>query len=181
MRVSNTLLQLSLAWSAAVYAMPFLPKYHSSTRDISPRYPLTLLGGLTLTSPPSTNSSVSSSSDLWPIICYQELGQRLVNFNICQPLIHRLASEPDFRVAKIYSQGIGTLWWANAGCTIFIQYGKCDSLFSMLDVIVEVESILNRCQPTVDPFFGGTGGQAPINSPPKYESEAFVVQVVGGI
>lgn len=173
MRFASLVPKAFIALSASVCALPSSPIHQPSKQNLN------LLNGLTLTSPQRTNSTSLNLSDNWPILCYHNPGQPLVDLAICNPLAHILASEPGFRVAKIFSPGIGTLRWSNRGCTIFIQPGHFVSLFSMSDVLLEVESILHKCQPTRNPNYTGNGGQAPINAPPELSAQAFLIQVVG--
>lgn len=121
-------------------------------------------------------SSPSPLTDLWPTICYNDLHSRPVTRHSCAPLIDYFASTRDFLVPKLWTPGPREPQWQLQACELRIVSGRWDSVFSIGDVVREMERVLQTCQP---PGFLGVGGSAPVGGQGGLWYAAFHVQVTG--
>ena len=179
MRLLGSSFARFVALCALAHAITLSIAFPLSIQDTSRRSLPSMPDGLSPYSSPPTNSTSSKVTDSWPTICYFNPHQPLVTYNICQPLFRLLETVPDYGVSRTYSPANGTLSWMHSNCGIFVHPGEYDSVFSISDIVITTMSILETCQPSTNPFYTGTGGQAPLSLSTQIWRRDFIVQVHG--
>ena len=141
--------------------------------DLTAHSPIAVRDNLALIAPLNTSAHVTNA---WPIACYVTIGSQAVDRLSCNDLIIYFMSRPDVSLPTIWTPRADELQWELHGCKVIITSGLWDSVFSMQNVVEQMERVLAVCQP---PAYLGVGGSAPVNGMAGFMWASFHVQVTG--